>query len=277
MEDVLQQRYLSCLQAEIRLPTLETLRFLVESHLYRIPFENLSKFHYYLHQGKSGFHWLPSLEAFLHHFEREGLGGNCFILNIHFGRLLQSLGFQVETVRATGGNAHLANKVTVEGRSYYVDVGYGAPLFEPLVLEEQPRFFCRGEEVEIVRVDSGRYRIDRRVNGQSIVTKYIEWTPVEVESFEQDITHSLRDEDDNPFMRRIVATLFKPDAAYSVINQKLFIKTDRGTEIHEYTRKQDWMAMMEKTFGFHPEMLHEALRFIDDRGNRLFPDSIDAR
>ncbi|GMK39696.1 hypothetical protein PCCS19_27510 [Paenibacillus sp. CCS19] len=272
MDKALQKRYLSCLQADIQMPTMEYLRLLVRRHLHKIPFENLSKFHYYLNQGKTGWGWLPSLEAFLDHVERERLGGNCYILNLHFGRLLQSLGFQTEIVRATNGNAHLANKVTVEGRAYYVDVGYGAPLFEPLDLEEQPRFSRRGEEVEIVRLDASRYMIDRRANGQSFVTKYIEWTPVEAESFEPDIAHSLRDEEDNPFMRRIVVTLFKPDAAYSVINQKLFIKTDHSTEVHEYSRKQDWMAMMETMFGFREDRLDQALRFVAERGNRLFAE-----
>ncbi|RAP73371.1 arylamine N-acetyltransferase [Paenibacillus montanisoli] len=272
MDKALQKRYLYCLQTDIRNPTLDYLHVLVKRHLHTIPFENLSKFHYYVNHGKTGFRWLPSMDTYLNHVEQERLGGNCYILNLHFGRLLQSLGFQVEVVRATSGNAHLANKVTVEGRSYYVDVGYGAPLFEPLDLEEQPRFSRRGEEVEIVRLDTGRYVIDRRMNGQSFVTKCIEWTPVEIESFEPDITHSLRDEEDNPFMRRIVATLFKPDAAYSVINQKLIIKTDDGTEIHECARKQDWIVMMEKTFGFQAEMLNQALRFVADRGNRLFSE-----
>ena len=160
----------------------------------------------------------------------------------------------------------------MDGRSYYVDVGYGAPLFEPLDLDEQPRFSRRGEEVEIVRLASDRFMIDRRANGQSFVTKTIEWTPVAIESFEEDITHSLRDEDDNPFMRRIVATIFKPDAAYSVINHKLLIKRDNGTEIHEFSRKQDWMDMMERTFGFRHATLEQALAFIADRGERLFLD-----
>ncbi|WP_274365851.1 arylamine N-acetyltransferase [Paenibacillus thermotolerans] len=273
MDERHQKRYLSCLQTEIRSPTLEYLRLLVTRHLHSIPFENLSKFHYYLHQGTSGFQWLPDLETYLDHIERERLGGNCYILNIHFGRLLASLGFDVEAVRATNGNVHLANKVTAEGRSYYVDVGYGAPLFEPLRPEEQPRFSRRGEEIEIVRLSPDRFMIDRRANGQSIVTKYIEWKTVPLESFEPDITHSLRDEEDNPFMRRIVATLFKPDAAYSVVNQKLFIKTDAGTEIHEYSRKEDWTDMMKMTFGFRHDMLEQALRFIEGRGSRLFTES----
>ncbi|WP_248928830.1 arylamine N-acetyltransferase [Paenibacillus hamazuiensis] len=272
MEDLLLQQYLSCLRIEKRMPTLEYLRLLVERHLHLVPFENLSKFHYYLNRGTSGFKWFPSMDIYLDRLERENLGGNCYILNVHFGSLLRALGFQAEIVRATGGNAHWANRVTVEGRAFYVDIGYGAPLFEPLRLEEEPRFFRCGEEVEIVRLSSTRFMIDRRANGQSIVTKYIEWMPVEVNDFEQDITHSLRDEDDNPFMRRIVVTLFKQGAAYSVVDRKLFVKSDQGTEIHEFSRKSDWISMMEKSFGFRQAALEEALRFIAERGNRLFAE-----
>ncbi|MFC0215012.1 arylamine N-acetyltransferase [Paenibacillus chartarius] len=251
---------------------MEYLRFLIKRHLHRFPFENLSKFHYYSNRARSGLQWLPDTATFLGHHENEGVGGNCYILNVHFGELLKSLGFAVETVRAVNGNMHLANKVSVEGKSYYVDVGYGAPLFEPLDPEEQPRFSRRGEDVEITRIETGRYMIDRRVNGQSFVTKIIEWTPVTIESFGEAITHSLRDEEDNPFMRRIVATLFNQEAAYSVVNQKLFIKTDKSTEVHEYSRQADWMAMMQKLFGFRPERLQEAVRFVEERGVRLFAE-----
>ncbi|OXM87001.1 arylamine N-acetyltransferase [Paenibacillus rigui] len=265
MDEKLQDRYLSCLEIERQAPALEYLRRLTKLHLHRFPFENISKLHYYMHQGKIGLGWLPSLETFLDHFEKNGLGGNCYILNAHFGSLLRSLGFQVELVRAMGGNIHLANKVTVEGRSYYVDVGYGAPLFEPLYLEEQPRFSRCGEEVEIVRLKADRFMIDRRTNGQSFVTKTIEWAPVSLESFEEAITHSLRDEDENPFMRRIVATLYKQGAAYSVINQKLLIKKNTGTEVHEYINKPEWMDMMSVTFGFTEDMLDQALEFVENR------------
>lgn len=273
MNDKLQTRYLKCLQAERKTPSHDELRSLVHRHLHRFPFENVSKFHYYL-QGGSGLQWVPSLETFLDEFERNGLGGNCYILNAHFGSLLQSLGYEVELVRATGGNTHLANRVAVEGRMYYVDVGYGAPLFEPLSLEEEPRFNRCGEEVEIIRLEADRFLIDRRAGGQSFVAKTIEWSPVAWESFDEVIAHSLRDEADNPFMRRIVATVFKKGTAYSVINRKLMIKRDHGSEVHEFTWKQEWMEMMNVTFGFSKERLAQAVDFVESREGaaRLFAD-----
>ncbi|AJY73991.1 arylamine N-acetyltransferase [Paenibacillus beijingensis] len=265
-----QQMYLNAIQAEAGPPGFDHLQRLIQLHLHRIPFENISKLHYYRHQATTGLRWLPAMETFLSNFMEQGLGGNCYILNVHFGKLLESLGYQVDIVRATGGNTHLALMVTVDRQTYYVDVGYGAPLFEPIVPEQQPHFTRYGEEVQIKRVADRQYRIDRRVNGNSLVTKYIEWTPVSLQSFDDVITHSLRDEDDNLFMRRVMATIFKPGGAYSVINNKLFVKSDKGTEVHEYTRKPDWMSMMRATFGFHGGVLDEALEFLSDRGLRLF-------
>ncbi|TMV48977.1 arylamine N-acetyltransferase [Paenibacillus mesophilus] len=270
MNDSLQGAYLNMIQIGKREPSLPYLQSLIRHHLCRVPFENISKLHYYMHQGKTGPLWMPSLETFLHNRIAKGFGGNCYILNSSFGELLQSLGFQTEIVRATGGNMHLALRVTIGQQSYYVDVGYGAPLFEPLSLERQPHFTRFGEEVIITKLEDDRYRIDRRTNGQSFVMKQIEWKPVTLASFNDAITDSLRDDDGNPFMRRIVATAFKNDTAYSVVNRKLFVKTDKGTELHEYSRERDWMDMMRITFGFDPDALREAQQFLDERGVRLF-------
>lgn len=104
----------------------------------------------------------------------------------------------------------------------------------------------------------------------SIVAKTIERAPVALESFADAITHSLRDEDDNPFMRRIVATRFRYEAAYSVINRKLFVKTDRGAEAHEYTCKSEWTDMMCAAFGMERGMLEQAPEFLGVRQAGLF-------
>jgi len=254
-----------------RAASYEYLRELVNVHLHRIPFENVSKLYYYRHRSKSGLKWMPDMATYLDNMSARGWGGNCYILNTHFGQLLRSLGFHVELVRAIGGNTHLALKVTVDGHPFYVDVGYGAPLFEPLLLEDQPHLIRCGEEVEILKASDGRYRIDRRANGQSFVTKVIEWNPVSLASFDDRITDSLRDEDDNPFMRRIVATLFKREAAYSAINNKLFIKSNTTTEVHEYTDRLEWQEMMKHTFGLASDDLDQAVDFLGARGIRLFP------
>jgi arylamine N-acetyltransferase len=270
MNSTQRDTYLAILQAQLEPPTFDHLRTLVNLHLNRIPFENVSKLHYYMHRSRTGLQWLPDTDMYLNDVTEKGLGGNCYILNAHFVDLLRALDYRVDIVRATGGNTHLALMVTVEGHSYYVDVGYGAPLFEPLSLDEEPRFSRCGEEVEIRKLGGGHYLIDRRANGQSFVAKTIERMPVSLVSFDEAITHSLRDEDENPFMRRIVATLFKQGIGYSVINHKLFVKSGSGTEVHEFTRKRDWLDMMRGTFRMEPEPLEGALDFLAARGVKLF-------
>jgi len=274
MNPAQQQAYLSLLELERKsFPTTDYLRQLIREHLSRVPFENASKIHYYRTRGRDGLRWLPDLETYLRNMAERGFGGNCYILNACFGELLRSLGYRVELVRATGGNTHLGLRVEAEGRLYYVDVGYGAPLFDPLPLDEEPRFARCGEEVEIRRVAEGHYRIDRRANGQSFVTKYIEWSPVPLESFGEAIAHSLRDEDENPFMRRIVATLFRKETAYSVVNHKLFVKRGKETEVHEFTSKREWLSMMNRTFRLEEAVLEGAIAFLSERDVHLFPSS----
>lgn len=264
-------RYLSLLGVERQYANYSYLQTLIEAHLERVPFEICSKYHYYAADTLQSL--IPSKDRFLDHLEEKGWGGNCYILNIRFAELLRSLGFDVEHVRATGGNAHLGSMVTVEGQSYYVDVGYMAPLFEPLALEKEPHFVRCGEEVIITRVGDTAYRIDRRSGGQSFVVKTIDWTPVDLAAFTEDIVHSHRDEDDNPFMRRMVATLFKDRVCYQVVNTKLLIKSDTEIQVKEYTDRAEWMRMMNEMFHLREEDLSFVLSFLAERNVLLFADS----
>lgn len=264
-------RYLTWLGVEKAQPTYSFLQTLIEAHLECVPFEICSKYHYYA--GADMQNLIPSKEQFLDHLTERGWGGNCYILNIHFAGLLRSLGFDVEYVRASGGNAHLGNRVTVGGRSYYVDVGYMAPLFEPLALEEEPHFVRCGEEIIVTRVGDEAYRIDRRSGGQSFVVKTIHWTPVDLSAFTEDIVHSHRDEDDNPFMRRMVATLFKNRVCYQVVNAKLLIKSDTDIQVKEYADRGEWMRMMDEVFHLREDDLSWVLAFLAERDVRLFAGS----
>ncbi|MGG0275547.1 arylamine N-acetyltransferase [Bacillus rhizoplanae] len=262
-------QYLNFLEMEKKEPNYEYLQSLIEAHLHRVPFEICSKYHYYSTRNSN--HLIPEKEEYLENLAKKGWGGNCYILNIHFGKLLQSLGFDAQFVRARGGNNHLALKVTIHDKSYYTDVGYMAPLFEPLFLESEPHFVRCGEEIIIKKENSQEYMIDRRTGGQSFVTKTIEWFPVQLESFKEDIIHSHRDEDDNPFMRRIVATIFKNRVSYAVMNSKLLIKSDKEIQVKDYTNKDEWMEMMESTFNMQKQDLAFALKFLEERTVQLFP------
>ncbi|WP_223590330.1 arylamine N-acetyltransferase [Neobacillus bataviensis] len=262
------KQYLSSLGVDEKKPSYQFLQHLVETHLHRVPFEICSKYYYFSNRGLEDL--IPTKEEYLENLLRKGWGGNCYILNIHFCLLLRSLGFDAKYVRAKGGNNHLALMVTIEGKSYYTDVGYMAPLFEPLLIEKEPYLVRCGEEIIIKQTSSNGYMIDRRTGGQSFVKKTIEWFPVELESFKEDIIHSHRDEDGNPFMRRIVATIFKKRVSYTVMNSKLIIKSDKDILIKDYEDKNEWLQMMESTFNLMKQDLEISLDFLNNRGVCLF-------
>lgn len=262
------EKYVNYLSLEKTDPTYDFLQKLVEAHLHHVPFEMISKFHYYSSRDRN--HLLPSKEEFLENLFEKGWGGNCYILNIHFGNLLKELGFDVKIVRARGGNPHLALMVTLNGNSYYTDVGYMAPLFEPLDIEKEPYLVRCGEEFIIKRLSPQEFLMDRRTGGQSFVTKTIEWFPVELESFRDDIIYAHRDEDENPFMRRIVATIFKNCVSYAVINTNLIIKSDKEIQVTAFTNKEKWIKMMESTFNLKRQDLEFALHFLRERNVDLF-------
>jgi N-hydroxyarylamine O-acetyltransferase len=131
------------------LPTanLETLRVLHYAHMHHVPFENLD-IHY-------GTYIKVDLEEFYKKIVDNNRGGFCFELNGLFNWALRALGFDVTMLAAAvindEGNygiplGHLTNLVTLEGKQWLVDVGFGDNFVYPLefVLDK-------------VQVQKGRY------------------------------------------------------------------------------------------------------------------------
>ncbi|KAK4185775.1 hypothetical protein QBC35DRAFT_388802 [Podospora australis] len=96
-------------------------------HMARVPFESLS-----LHYSK---HRVLSLdpEDLFEKIITRGRGGYCMEVNAFFGTVLRTLGFRIVSVGGrvcVGGGYkgwdHMVNLVTIEGRRYLVDVGFGS-------------------------------------------------------------------------------------------------------------------------------------------------------
>lgn len=114
---------------------LTTLRALHRAHLMAIPYENLD-----IHLG------VPMTldpEAMFSKLVDERRGGWCFEMNGVFGRVLETLGFDVRYVSAAVDRArrgwrargnHLVLVVTLD-RPWLVDVGFGDGFLTPLPLE----------------------------------------------------------------------------------------------------------------------------------------------
>ena len=122
--------------AEAKEPTAAFLDELIYAHQHTVPFDNLDVFA----KGLT-----PSL-AIADLFDKivvRKRGGYCFELNALFGALLKALGFEVQPCMARvllrpipyPLISHRANIVTIDGKHYLADVGFGGPqpTFAPLI------------------------------------------------------------------------------------------------------------------------------------------------
>jgi len=164
------QRYLALLGVERRPPDAAALAELTRAHILSVPFENVTSLLRRLAYPGA----VPPVDAdeLLARWERRGAGGVCFEIADLFGRLLAALGYRVHPVlgHITFPGSHQALVVRVGDASLLVDVGNGAPFFEPIPLREA---------VEVRRAGLA-YRFRPNAGGvEWVQERWIEekWTP----------------------------------------------------------------------------------------------------
>ncbi len=121
---------------EEKAPTTGFLDELIYAHQHSVPFDNLDVYEKRL---------TPQLgiEELFDKVVVRKRGGYCFELNAIFGALLKALGFEVQPCMARvllrpmpyPLISHRANIVTIDGKRYLADVGFGGPqaTFAPLI------------------------------------------------------------------------------------------------------------------------------------------------
>lgn len=156
-QDELYRRYLGIL-GWVGDPGLHEL---VSSHLIKVPYENVSLL---LRSARpSGATALPGIDEFLDGVAEHDLGGDDFSIPIHFASLLQFLDYEVEVLGADVNGAprsHAVCRVRFEDTHYLVDIGYGAPFYQPISLTELPTVVPHGDY---------QYKLDRHVSGPGTV------------------------------------------------------------------------------------------------------------
>jgi arylamine N-acetyltransferase len=130
------QRYLSLIGVEKSAPGLDLLRRLVRAHVQAVPFENSGSL---LRRRAAGTGPVPALdpEALLAEWAARRSGGVCFEHTEMFGRLLRDVGYEVSPIAGeiSFPGSHQALVVTLAAGRWLVDVGNGAPFFEPIPLD----------------------------------------------------------------------------------------------------------------------------------------------
>jgi N-hydroxyarylamine O-acetyltransferase len=129
-------RYLRLLGLEPEPPGLEPLRRLVRAQGETGVFENVTAILRRARTGPTGSVPAVDLDALLRAREEGQGGGVCFELAPLFRELLVSLGYRVQPVLAqiSFPGSHHATVVDLDGQRYLVDVGSGAPLWQPFPL-----------------------------------------------------------------------------------------------------------------------------------------------
>ncbi|MGO9008897.1 MAG: arylamine N-acetyltransferase [Bryobacteraceae bacterium] len=116
---------------------------IVQRHLCRVPFENVSKL---LLLGREGAGRVTTLAEFLDGVERYDLGGTCYTANPFLASLLSALRYDADLLGAdmSKPNVHTSIRVRLSGVAYHVDVGYGAPFRGAIRLDRLPWEFEQG-------------------------------------------------------------------------------------------------------------------------------------
>jgi arylamine N-acetyltransferase len=256
--------YLHHLGIEFASPSVEFLKKLYQAHLSRVPYEVTSKF-VYCQTAAQPNELIPSSETFVQNLIERGFGGNCYILNFNFTRLLKELGFQAHLVKVVPG--HVGIMVSIESDDFYVDVGYGSPLNELFVLNHGDwTTESFGEEIRFTYVSNTKIQFDRRFRGQSFVTKEIDLTPVEEADFLEDIHLSFLDSDHNRFMRRISMAYVTTESYCWVRDNRVVVRTHQGEQITDFSSKHDWIQHISAQFRMNESDLASTISFLEERG-----------
>ena len=260
-------RYLRVLALEPQPPSLEALTELVRAHLYRIPFENISKLYRYKRFGFAG---MPDGETFLDGIERQHFGGTCYANNSHFYELLLTLGYDVKLCGADMRNpdVHAVIVARVDGREYLVDVGYGAPFLQPMPRDLSEDFIVAHGPDRYVLKPQDPQGCSRLQFYQDRVLKhgyYAKPAPKCIEDFSAAIADSFRT--DATFLNAVMLARFS--VGESVVIHNLTLVERKGTETSSrlLNGRTQLAEAVEKYFGIERDLVEYAVRDIGALGD----------
>jgi len=253
------ERYLSILGVEPEPPSLDHLRRLVRAQLIRVPFENISKLYLKKTQGAS---FIPTLEEHLDGIERFGFGGTCYANNPYFAKLLRHCGYNVDLCGAdmTRPDVHLVSVVRLEGREYLVDVGYGAPFFEPMPRDFEGKHeivFGNNRYVLHPQDGQGRSRLDQVRDGELVHGYVAKTRPRDIDHFAEVIRDSYSDA--ATFMNVVVVERFFPDRSVRIHNFTLTESTPDEAATTQLADKKELVEAIEHHCGFPADIVREAI------------------
>jgi len=249
----------------MRDPDLDALEELVEAQLTRVPFENISKLY---HKKNIGLRGLIDLDRHLDGIENWNLGGTCYANNYYLHLLLKYLGYKVKLCGAdmTEPDVHLVNMVTLDGREYLVDGGYGAPLLKPIPLDLGEDYAVEpGNERYVLspRDNRGYSHMGHYRDGQLIHGYTAKPIGREISYFLEVIRDSFSDK--STFMNGLAIIRFYPNRSLAIRNFNLIESEGRNIKISKMGGREELLRVAKEVFSVPPEVLTDAMNEIAER------------
>jgi N-hydroxyarylamine O-acetyltransferase len=259
LPDDLTSRYLRLLGVPRRPPSLDALREVVRAHVTRVPFENITKL---LRFRRSGLAGIPDLSDFLNGIEEWNLGGTCYSNNGYLYRLLVTLGYDAILCGADMQNpdVHLVSLVRIDGRSYLVDGGYGAPFLHPMSCDLDDDYeLVLGHERYVLRPrDAAGYsRLELYRNGQATHGYLVKPFHRRIEEFRGVIEGSFAPA--AVFMNAVVITRFSANRSLSLHNLKLVESEGAESRAVAIEGVESLPEVIQSRFGVPSAVVREAL------------------
>lgn len=240
-------------------PTTDTLIALHHAQLYTIPFENFD-----IQLGRE-INLHPDI--IFKKLIKKNRGGYCFELNGLFLRALKSIGFDVRALLARvhisgtpSGRSHQLELVTIEGKEWIADVGFGAetpraPI--PLILN-QPTIHD-GQEIRLVDADHFGIMLQTKKNNEWIDLYSFDLSHIIPADIDQ-ANHFTSTHPSSFFVLARVATLPVKNGVITLFNNT-FKETIAGDESVQYFAcGKPYLNSLKKYFGIELDEAYEKLR-----------------
>ena len=267
MRPDLLERCMKILGISSKGPDLASLTGLVQAHLARIPFENISKLYYKKQLGLRG---IPSLNLYLEGLERYHFGGTCYSNNYYFHLLLAALGYQVVLCGADMAepDVHMVSMVTLGGHEYLVDVGYAAPFRVPLQRDlVGDTVLVEGRDRYVLKPQDAR--------GCSLMELYREGVlkhgylakpvPKQISDFEQAMRASFRPE--ATFMNALLLARFDADRSIVIHNLSLIESHGTATSTRMLANRGELAQVIHQYFQMPVDLITDVVDDLGELGN----------
>ena len=259
LDDDLLTFYLGLLGVPRRPPSLTALTELVEAHLTRVPFENVSKLYY---RKRLGLRTIPDLKTYLTGVETYHFGGTCYSNNYYLYQLLAGLGYTVHLCGAdmSQPDVHLVSMVKIEGREYLIDVGYAAPFWTPLPRDLAEDYTLGlGDDRYVLKPQDaqGCSRLELYRNGVKKHGYLAKPQPRSISDFEPIITASFRTA--ATFMNALLLVRFYPGRSVVIHNLTVIESQDTRSTVRALDSRAEVGPVVEEKFGIPRGIVMEAM------------------